>query len=37
MSRYEVSGTDAQILTEMLAMLVAITEVYSDFSDLRAV
>lgn len=29
--------TDAQILTEMLAMLVAITEVYADFSDLRAV
>lgn len=29
--------TDAQILTEMLAMLVSITEVYSDFTDLRAV
>lgn len=27
--------TDAQILTEMLALMVAITEVYSDFTDLR--
>ena len=27
--------TDAQILAEMLALMVAITEVYSDFTDLR--